>query len=252
MERFSIRLADHAFGIECRSLAVRDFFADYIVPDTETKLSASVTDNELREIIASSPSVTPETAEITGLHRTIAEKLPDLGGFVFHGAAICVNGIGYVFTAPSGTGKSTHIRLWREYLGDAVGIVNGDKPVITVGENGIFVHGTPWAGKERWQRNRSVPLGGICLLHRDNVCHAHVADADESIPFLLTQIYLPRDPASVGKTMTLMDTVLKNVPVISLYCDISENAVKCGFEKLCSADYDTFKAENENQRSHRE
>ena len=82
-------------------------------------------------------------------------------------------GLGYLFTAPSGTGKSTHIRLWRQFLGEAGHIVNGDKPFLSVEEGKVFVWGSPWAGKENWQKNRKAPLHGICLLkqgQKNKIC----------------------------------------------------------------------------------
>ena len=100
--------------------------------------------------------------------RAIAEHGPALGRILFHGATIEYGGRAYIFTAPSGTGKSTHIRMWRTVFGDDVDIINGDKPLLRVdGRSGeVRAYGTPWAGKERWQRNVSAPLAGICVVTR--------------------------------------------------------------------------------------
>ena len=90
-----------------------------------------------------------------------------------HGAAIAFDGAAYLFTAPSGTGKTTHVRLWRQYLGSRVTVVNGDKPFLSLEPDGtVRVWGSPWAGKERWQSPISVPLCGVCLLERgtDRIC----------------------------------------------------------------------------------
>ena len=241
MERFTIRLAGHNIGIESRFESSRRFFADYIVPDEDIEITAAVSDDEIDRTAASFPELSRESAELTGLYRPIAEALPSLGGFVFHGAAISFGDDGYIFTAPSGTGKTTHIRLWKKYLGKNVDIVNGDKPIITAGDDGVFVHGTPWAGKERWQKNRGVPLRGLCLLRRGDRCYADSADIDEMIPFLFSQTYLSSDSAAAGRTMELLDMMLRQVPVHSLYCDISEAAVKCSFETLCGLKYDDHK-----------
>lgn len=72
--------------------------------------------------------------ETLAVYRKIAEKMPEYDTFLFHGSAIAVGGEGYLFTAKSGTGKSTHTRLWRELLGNRVVIVNDDKPLIRVTE----------------------------------------------------------------------------------------------------------------------
>ena len=104
--------------------------------------------------------------ETLAVYRKIAEKMPDYGVVLFHGSCIAVDGIGYLFTAKNGTGKSTHTRLWRELLKDRAVMVNDDKPLIRIDENGAVVYGTPWDGKHRLSTNTSVPLKALCVLER--------------------------------------------------------------------------------------
>lgn len=75
--------------------------------------------------------------EETAVYRKIADKMVDYDTFVFHGSVIAVEGQAYLFTAKSGTGKSTHTRLWREMLGDKAVMVNDDKPMLRVTESGV-------------------------------------------------------------------------------------------------------------------
>ena len=104
--------------------------------------------------------------ETLAVYRKIAEKMPDYDTFLFHGSAIAVDGTAYLFTAKSGTGKSTHTRLWRELLGDRAVMVNDDKPLIRVNADGTAVaYGTPWDGKHRLSSNIAVPLRVICILN---------------------------------------------------------------------------------------
>lgn len=241
MEEFVIRLAGHNIRVKSRFASNRGFFADYIVPDEDAEFAVSVSDEEMKNTKNATEGLSPGRIEFTGMYRPIAEKMPFYDGLVIHGAAISYEGKGYIFTAPSGTGKTTHIKAWRKFLGKSVGIVNGDKPILTVKDGTVYVHGTPWSGKERWQKNCSVPLGGICLLNRGTVNEIRPATTDESIPFLFRQTYIPQNTDAVIKTMELMDVLLKNVPVYMLYCDTSENAVKCSFERLCSKNYDDCK-----------
>lgn len=80
--------------------------------------------------------------------------------FIHTWAAITYKNYAYIFCAPSGTGKTTHISLWKKFLGKDVGIINGDKPFLSFenenGQNRITVCGSPWAGKKLWQKNRSA------------------------------------------------------------------------------------------------
>jgi hypothetical protein len=104
--------------------------------------------------------------EELAVYRKIAERMPYYDTFLFHGSAIAVDGVGYLFTAKSGTGKSTRARLWRELLGARAVMVNDDKPLLRVTEAGVTVCGTPWDGKHRLSNPIAVPLGALCLLAR--------------------------------------------------------------------------------------
>lgn len=240
METFTVRLAGHNIRIESRYPESRVFFRDYTVPDTDWEIIAQITDTELDRTVAAVPGITRTTAELTGLYRPIAEVMPTLGGFVIHGAAISFGGKGYLFTAPSGTGKSTHIKLWRRLI-DGVDIINGDKPIITIEGEDVMIHGTPWSGKERWQKNVSLPLGGICLLRRGDTSSIRIADAGEFLPFLLRQTYYSSRRDAASQTMVLLDKVLTRIPVYSLACDISEDAARCSFETLTGEKYNEHK-----------
>ena len=183
----------------------------------------------------------PDYAESLYIYKKIGEWLPEQGCFVFHGAAVTFENQGYIFAAPSGTGKSTHIKLWRKHLGDAVGIVNGDKPVISVRGEVPLVCGTPWAGKEDWKRNVCVPVKALCFLKRalENSVR-RIAPAD-CLPSLFNQVYLPEKKEAVALTMEHLNTCLEKVPVFLLQCNMTEDAVRCSFEGLTGLSYNTFR-----------
>ena len=99
------------------------------------------------------------------IYRKIAEELPKYNAFVFHGAAMYDGRGAYVLTAPSGTGKTTHMRLWLDLYPD-VSVLNGDKPIIRL-EGGVpYVYGTPWQGKENYGKNAKAELLAIAFLSR--------------------------------------------------------------------------------------
>ncbi|TPF97440.1 hypothetical protein EP30_02270 [Bifidobacterium sp. UTCIF-39] len=191
---------------------------------------------------ADSGSWPDDYLETLAVLRAIAERLPALNRTVFHGATIAYKGRAYVFTAPSGTGKSTHIRLWRRYLGSKVQVINGDKPILEFVDSGadadadaaVIAHATPWAGKEGWQTAQAhAPLGGICIVTRGtrNICRR--IDPQTALPWLMPQIYMPNDSAAAIHTLDLMDRLIRNVPVYLLDCDISEAAVHASRSAMC-------------------
>jgi hypothetical protein len=86
------------------------------------------------------------------------------GTVLFHAAAVSLDGQGYMFLGKSGTGKSTHARLWLKHI-NGVELMNDDNPAVRVKADGTAtVYGTPWSGKTPCYKNVSAPLGGIVLL----------------------------------------------------------------------------------------
>lgn len=85
------------------------------------------------------------------------------GTALFHSAIVSQGGHGYMFLGKSGTGKSTHARLWLRHV-EGAELVNDDNPVVRLQPDGAWVYGSPWSGKTPCYRNVAVPLGGIVLL----------------------------------------------------------------------------------------
>ena len=170
--------------------------------------------------------------ETNAVHRQIAEKLPDYGAFLLHGSAVAVDGACYVFTARSGTGKSTHTRLWRELLGDRAVMVNDDKPLVRVTERGTLIYGTPWDGKHRLSRNISVPLKAICILERGEENQIREIDMDEMLPKLLLQAYRPMNPAGTKELMEVFDRMAETVKFYRMQCNMDVSAAEMSYTTM--------------------
>lgn len=242
---FNVKLAEISIGIRCPSPETRFFFENYLT-DLPCKFSVSVTpadvDAEAHADIKCKADH-PDAArlyEASAAQRKIAEVFPLHNRFVMHGAAITYKNDAYLFCAPSGTGKSTHISLWKRYLGADVDIINGDKPILSFNSltsSEFCVHGSPWAGKERWQKNRSAPLRAICFLTQDDKNSISQLKPDSCLPMLLRQVYMPYDAEAACKTLDLIDRLVRSVPLYHLRCNISEDAVRCSFEALTEFSY---------------
>ena len=169
--------------------------------------------------------------ETLAVYRKIAEKMPDYDTFLFHGSAIAVEGEAFLFTAKSGTGKSSHARLWRELLGDRAVMVNDDKPLIRVHENGAAtVYGTPWDGKHRLSSNIAVPVRAICILKRARENRIREITKQEALPMLIQQAYRPADPAALTKTLMLLDRL--NVKLYLLGCNMDISAAELSYHTM--------------------
>ena len=82
---------------------------------------------------------------------------------LFHSSVVSSDGRAYMFLGKSGTGKSTHSRLWLQYI-KGTELVNDDNPVVRRMADGFRVFGSPWSGKTPCYRAVSYPVGGIVLL----------------------------------------------------------------------------------------
>ena len=96
--------------------------------------------------------------------RLFYRALLEHSGFYLHSSAVCVDGKAYLFSGPSGMGKSTHTRLWQQIFGEQAQVINDDKPALRCIDGIWYAYGTPWCGKDGININRKVPLAGICFL----------------------------------------------------------------------------------------
>ena len=180
---------------------------------------------------ADHPGYSDAYLETLAVYRKIAEKMPEYDTFLFHGSAVAVDEEAYIFTAKSGTGKSTHARLWREMLGDRAVMVNDDKPLIRVHPDGTAaVYGTPWDGKHHQSSNIAVPVRAICILERAKENGIREITKTEALPMLLQQAYRPVDPAALEKTLTLIDRL--NVKLFRLSCNMERSAAELAYNTM--------------------
>ena len=156
----------------------------------------------------------------------------DYDTILFHGSVIAVDGVGYLFTAKSGTGKSTHTRLWRECFGERAVMVNDDKPLLKITHNGVIAYGTPYNGKHRLGSNISVPLKAICILIRDTVNHIEPITRNQAYTKLLQQVYRPADGEKMMKTLDLLDRLADSIKLYQLGCNMDISAAQVAYEGM--------------------
>lgn len=166
------------------------------------------------------------------IHALLAEKLVDFDVLLAHGSALSMDGKAYIFMAASGTGKSTHTRLWREVYGSRVIIINDDKPMLKVSASGAVVYGTPWNGKHHLGCNASAPLGAVVDLNRDECNHMEPMTGVEAFPVLMKHSYRSKDPDTMRKIMELRRQLLDTVRFYRLGCNMSPEAAVVAYETL--------------------
>lgn len=212
----TIELAGHAIGLRCRYPYLPSLCKDYLVAGAPEWIMEASDDELTRE----NPQGEPYAAgylESLAIYRKICERLIAEDILLFHGSALALDGKGYLFTAPSGTGKSTHAALWRQVFGERVTMINDDKPLLKITPKRVTVYGTPWAGKGNLQTNTSVPVEGIVLLHQAPDNTIRPMTAREAYSRLLSQTHRVQDPQGLVHTLDLVQR-LAQLPVYELGC----------------------------------
>ena len=266
MESFTIRLAGQLFTICPVCDYIREYCKDYIVADvtgqsgiadgdteytssgvgditTESVTRIRITQSDIdfereksaREDIKEGIPIrqfSDAYLETLAVYRKIADHLLSCDTLLFHGSVIAVDGIGYLFTAKSGTGKSTHTRLWREYFGERAVMINDDKPLLHITDSGVTAYGTPWDGKHRLSTNIAVPLKGICILTRDTINHIEPAEPLAVYPLIVQQTNRSLSADGMKQTLSLIDRMLNVVPVYRLGVNMDIEAARVAYEGM--------------------
>lgn len=244
-------------NIEIKSIhdEVHRLCADYLAPEAEADFSVQTTQADIdyereksaREDRAQGVSIRPfpdPYLETLAVYRKIAEQMPAHDTILFHGSCVAVDGEAYLFTAKSGTGKSTHTRLWRSLLEERAVMVNDDKPLIRVADAAAEIFGTPWDGKHRLSSNLVVPLKAICILKRGRVNRIRPVSASEAYPVLLQQVYRPRGGSELKRTLELIDKLSGSVRLWQLECNMEIEAAQVAYEAMSGGAGQRKKPEN--------
>ena len=159
-------------------------------------------------------------------------QLVNFNGLMLHSSAVVMDGRAYLFSAPSGTGKSTHTQLWLDVFGEKATILNDDKPALRRIDGEWYAYGTPWSGKHDKSINTRVPLGGICVLRRGDVNKIEPYRGAGAIKDIFEQT--PRDTNAeyVSKLLELLDKLLCEVPVWKMECNMDPDAARMSYAAM--------------------
>lgn len=147
------------------------------------------------------------------------------GNMLLHSAATSYKGQAVLFSAPSGTGKSTHSGLWKEYYPDDVILFNDDTPIIINRGNELFACGTPWSGKTEINENLIFPLKAVVFLKQGTKNSIRAMTTVEKVVRFLDETKKPIFESLMAKHLEFINNIIKNIPVYELTCDISRDAV---------------------------
>ena len=227
-----IELGGVAFEIICRFEQNKRFFEQYASPlqpaftiEPTQQALADIKQAFLRTHKGEENTARSEAFyENNALHALIAEALIPYGVLLMHGSALSMDGEAVVFTAPSGTGKSTHARLWRESFGERVKMINDDKPLIRLTDTRALVFGSPWNGKHRLGSNISAPLKAIVYLRQSEENEIRPLSKLSAFPILVSQCFASREPGVMQRITALEKQLLDRVDFYELKCNMRPEA----------------------------
>ena len=237
---FTVTLAGIPVRIVCRHEVNRAFLEDYLTSEAPL-FSVEPTKADLDRICQGFIAANGNGAlsrrdfsdaflENNAIHALIAERLTAYNTLLFHGSALSMDGEAYILTAPSGTGKSPHARLWRETFGDRVWMINDDKPLLRI-ENGLArVYGSPWDGKHHLSRNGSAPLKAILRIVRSAENRIEPMDEGDAFELMLRQGYASKAPETARRILALEAELLNRAAFYRLYCNMEPDAAICAWK----------------------
>lgn len=238
-------LADVAIRIDSQYEEVQQMCADYrtdrspvvaVSTTMEEIAEESVTSDHQRELEGLPPCHFPASyLETLTVYRKIALALLPMGVMLMHGSVIAVDGQAYMFTALSGTGKSTHVALWRRLFGSRAVMVNDDKPLVRITDQEVLVYGTPWDGKHHLSNNIAVPLKALVVLCRGKQNEIHPLSAQEAFPTLLQQSFRTEDPLVTMQALRLLGQLSQQVAFYQLHCNMDPEAAQVAYNGMNTA-----------------
>lgn len=151
--------------------------------------------------------------------RQFCAHLLKFNGLYLHASAVELEGKAYLFSANSGTGKSTHARLWQQCFGAAAQVFNDDKPALRCLDGIWYAYGTPWCGKDGININKKVPLAGICFLKQAPENKIQELSKAEVLQWLLPQtMYRNKTARQMDLLLASLEDLLGKIPVFQLSC----------------------------------
>ena len=221
---------NHIYGYTerlCKKyLYAGDLPSDFAVEITEADIAAEKEKEGAEEF--------PDAyLESLALFRKLCDYVLKYGnGTIFHSSAVAVDGEAYLFTAPSGTGKSTHARLWKEMLGDKLVYINDDKPIIRFIDGAFYVYGTPWNGKHHLDTDARAKIKAICEIRRGENNRIERVLPKDMLGVVFNQTLRPEELADMEKFLALTDKLLTSVPLYRLHCNISAEAAELSYNTM--------------------
>lgn len=200
--------------------------------DGKADFNIGYTDNLMEHQLDLYKGVSEAEIEYLWMGTAFNVKLLEYNGMFLHSSTVVVDDKAYSFSAPCGTGKSTHTSLWLKLFGEKAFILNDDKAAYRLIDGKYYAYGTPFSGKHDINVDTSAELKGICFIEQAVENSIERMDIDSAVPLLISQTLRP---SNVKRTLMLcdfIDELIRNVPVYKLRCNMNIDAAQLAFDTM--------------------
>lgn len=231
MEKFIIAGIKTEYNVRGELLRERskEYRAEF--DGSETEIMLNVKDEYIEQKRKETPYLSFEEHEYMWTGEAFYNELLCHNGMMLHSSCVEKDGYAYLFSARSGTGKSTHTHLWLDTL-ENTRIINDDKPAL-IRENGVwYACGTPFSGKTDENINVKVPVRAVVFLSRSEKNTVKKLEPARAVTLFLEQTVNPRAKNLAVNLLENLDLLLREVPVFLLGCNMEKDAAKTAYEEI--------------------
>lgn len=231
MEKFVIAGLKTEYNVRGALLRERSksYKADF--DDSETEIKLNIKEDFIKMKKQEIPHLSLDEHEYMWTCEAFYNELLRHNGMMLHSSCVEKDGFAYLFSARSGTGKSTHTHLWLKNL-EGTRIINDDKPALTYDNGKWYACGTPFSGKTDENLDIKIPVRAITFLHRSEKNTVKRIPPFQAVSLLLEQTIKPADRSLAENMLELADHLLREVPVFSLGCNLQDDAAIVAYNEI--------------------
>lgn len=206
----------------------KDKFIDHEIPNIE---------KEVKEYHKTKPHLSIGEAEYIMYGSYFYTLLIKHQAILLHSSAVTLNNETYLFSAPSGTGKSTHAKLWLKVFKDAY-ILNDDKPALKFKNKKLYAYGTPFSGKTNLNVNTKSKVKAIYFIERSKNNWIKKLNSKDALTYLLSETVRSKRLKLMSETLLIIENIIKTIPIYKMGINISKEAVIMAYNEVNKGETD--------------
>ena len=206
---------------------------EYLVVCDTPDITIDIPDSDIKNEMAINPMAQNEGyIESICAYRNIVKNIAGFDAFMLHGAVFTAEDRCIALLAHSGTGKTTHLKLWMHLLGDKLTVINGDKPIVRFICGKPYAYGTPFNGKENIGTKSRAELTDICFIERSETNSVEEKSPLYSLDLIMDQIIMPNKSQDVYRVLGLIDQLINHCKIWLIKCNMDIHAAKIAYKTI--------------------